>query len=80
MVSITLAVPEQVKKRMEHFNEINWSGFVRKVIVEKTDALTEKETLMKQLKEEEEISDWAVKLQRAGRRGRLDALKKKGLI
>jgi hypothetical protein len=33
----------------------------------------------KQLREEE-ITDWAVKLQRSSRRGRFDELEKKGLI
>lgn len=80
MVSVTLAIPEEVKKRMEHFSEINWSGFVRKAIVQKTEELTWKEKMLKELKKEEETTDWAVKLQRAGRRGRLGALKKKGLI
>ena len=39
MVSITLSVPEEVKKSMETFSEINWSGFVRKSIIEKTEEL-----------------------------------------
>ncbi len=80
MVSVTLAIPEEVKKRMEQFPEINWSGFVRKAIIQKTEELTWEEQMIKELKKEEEITDWAVKLQRAGRRGRLEALKKKGLI
>lgn len=80
MVSITLAVPEKVKKRMERFSEVNWSGFVRKVIIQKTEELTWKEELLKELKGEEELRDWAVKLQRASRQGRLEALKKKGLV
>lgn len=80
MVSVTLAIPEEVKKRMEHFPEINWSGFVRKAIIQKTEELTWKEKMLKELKKEEGITDWTVKLQRVGRRGRLEALKKKGLI
>lgn len=80
MVSITLSVPEEVKKKMEGFSEINWSGFVRKAIIEKTEELTWKEKMLKQLKKEKDITDWAVKLQRSSRRGRYDELKKKGLI
>lgn len=80
MVSVTLAIPEEVKKRMERFTEINWSGFVRKAIIQKTEELTWNEKMLKELKKEEGITDWAVKLQRVGRRGRLEALKKKGLI
>ena len=39
MVSITLSVPEEVKHQMEQFSEINWSGLVRKTIIEKTKEL-----------------------------------------
>lgn len=77
MVSITLSVPEEVKTKMEAFDEINWSGFVRKCIAEKTRAL---ELAEKWAKEEKEISDWSVKLQRTSRKGRFEKLKKKGLI
>jgi len=80
MVSITLAIPENIKKQMEHFQEVNWSGFVRKAIIQKTEELAWKENLLKELKKEEETRDWAVKLQHADRQGRLEVLKKKGLI
>lgn len=80
MVSITLAVPEKIKKQMEQFPEVNWSGFVRKSIIQKTEELVWKEKMLEELKKEEEIQDWAVKLQHMGRKGRLEALKKKGLI
>lgn len=77
MVSITLSIPEEVKRKMEKHDEINWSGFVRKCILEKT---TELEDMGRWLKEEKEISGWAVKLQHASRKGRFEQLKKKGLI
>jgi len=80
MVSITLSVPEDVKKKMEHFSELNWSGFVRKVIIEKTKELSWKEEMMEKLEKEKEIEDWAVKLQHKAREERLKELKKKGLI
>ena len=80
MVSITLSVPEEVKKKMDHFSEINWSGFVREVILEKTEELSWKEEMLKKLKEEEEFTDWSVKLIRAGRKRRLEELERKGLI
>ena len=82
MVSITLSVPEDTRRLMKQFPEINWSGFVRKSIEQKARQLAAFERLKKQLesKEEQEIIDWSVKLQRASRSGRLDALKKKGLL
>lgn len=77
MVSITLSVPEEVKSKMEKHDEINWSGFVRKCIIQKADEL---EGIEKWMKEEKEISNWAVKLQHASRQGRFEELKKKGLV
>ena len=81
MVSITVSVPEEIQKLMKKFPEMNWSGFVRKSIVEKAKKLAEFEELKKRFNEEEkEITNWAVKLQHVGRTGRLESLKKKGLI
>ena len=80
MVSITLSVPEDVKKKMEMFSEINWSGLIRKVIEEKTQELGWREDMMRKAREEEGLADWAVKLQRESRKGRFEELKKKGLV
>lgn len=35
MVNVTLSVPEELKKRMEQFPEINWSEVARQAIKEK---------------------------------------------
>ena len=80
MVSITLSVPEEVKKKMEKHSEINWSGFVRKAIIEKTEKLDWKEDMLKKLEEEQPLFDWAVDLIREGRKGRYEELKKKGVL
>ena len=80
MVSITLSVPEEIKQKMEHFSEINWSGFVRKCISEKANELSWKEHMLQKLKKEEEVTRWAVQLQGQGRKGRFEELKKKGLV
>ncbi|MFT4305190.1 MAG: hypothetical protein ACMXX8_03780 [Candidatus Woesearchaeota archaeon] len=80
MVSITLSVPEDVRKLMKSFPEMNWSGFVRKKIEEKARNLSEIEKLKKQLEKEESNIDWSVKLQRASRSNRLKELKNKGLL
>ena len=80
MVSITLSIPEEVKHKMEHFSEINWSGFVRKIIIEKTKELSWKEEMLKKLKEEKELIDWSVELGRKAKKGRFKELKEKGLI
>jgi len=81
MVSITLSVPEETRKLMKRHEEMNWSGFVRRTIENKVKKLEEWEKLKKKFHDEEkEISNWSVKLQKASRSGRLEALKSKGLI
>jgi len=80
MVSITLSVPIGTREKMKEFSEVNWSGFVRKAIEEKAIALEKIECLKKELDKEKGNDDWAVKLQRASRKGRLEELRKKGLI
>ena len=80
MVSVTLSIPSKTKELMKKFSEINWSGFIRKAIEEKARQLSWKEEMLLKLKKENEFSSWALKAQTASRRGRLDELKKKGLI
>ena len=80
MVSITVSVPEDTRELMKKFPEMNWSGFVRKSIEDKAKEMKEIEHLKKNLRNEQETADWAVKLQNASREGRIDALKKKGLL
>ncbi|MBI4016133.1 MAG: hypothetical protein HY363_00395 [Candidatus Aenigmarchaeota archaeon] len=79
-VSVTLSVPSEIKHAMDEFEEINWSGYIRGCILKKTDELAWKERMLKQFETETETVDWAVKLQKAGRKGRLEELKKKGLL
>jgi hypothetical protein len=73
MVSITLSVPEEVKKRMNEYSEINWSGFVRASIEAKLDKLIWREEMLKKLEAEEEFDEWAVDF---GRKIKKDASKK----
>jgi hypothetical protein len=80
MVSVTLSIPDETRELMKKYDEINWSGFVRKAIEKKTRDMVMFEKWEKESQDEQEINDWAVKLQRASRSGRLDSLKKKGLI
>ncbi len=80
MVSITLSVPVETRDLMKQFPEMNWSGFVRKSIEEKAKELEKVELLKKQLSKEEKLTDWSVALQKKSRSGRLNQLKKKGLL
>ena len=80
MVSITLSVPEEVKTKMDQFPEMNWSGFVRQKILDKIEDLGMKKELLKAFEEEKDIREWAVRAQRRWRKGRLEELKKQGLL
>ena len=46
MPSITLAIPEDLRSKMNRFPEINWSEVARQAIVEKTRVLEQMQTLM----------------------------------
>ncbi|MFT4310027.1 MAG: hypothetical protein ACMXYC_00160 [Candidatus Woesearchaeota archaeon] len=52
MVSITIGIDEQTRQLMKKFPEMNWSGFVRKAIKDKTNELSEKEQILAKLKKE----------------------------
>ncbi len=68
MVSITLSVPEEVRKLMKKFPEVNWSALIRKTIEEKTKQFALKESMLDELKKEEDFNNWAVELIRKGRK------------
>ncbi|MBI2548098.1 hypothetical protein HYW21_01990 [Candidatus Woesearchaeota archaeon] len=80
MVSVTLSLPQDVKEKMKQFPEMNWSGFIRKTILEKVEQLEWKEKMLKQVKKDHEISEWAIELVKPNRRERLKELQKKGWL
>ncbi len=71
MVSITLSVPDDIRKVMKENPEINWSALVRKTIQEKAEQLEMKKGLLNSLKKEKGFIDWSVKLGRDVKKGRL---------
>ncbi len=68
MVSITISVPEEIRELMKKFPEVNWSGMVRKSIIETTKQLQMKEEILRTLKKEEDFNNWAVEVVRKGRK------------
>jgi hypothetical protein len=80
MTTITLAISDELKTKMRNFEEINWSGLVRKTIEEKVQQLQWKERMLKQLEEEHEETEWTIQLGRNMKEIRLQELKKKGII
>lgn len=67
MVSITFSIPEETRKIMKEFPEINWTHIVRSSIEEKAKKLALKKELLKKLKGEKEFIDWSVNVIREGR-------------
>lgn len=68
MVSVTISVPEEIRKLMKRFPEVNWSGLVRQSITEKAKQLALKEEMLKDLDKEKEFNEWAVNIVRTGRK------------
>jgi len=57
MVSITLAIPKEIKKEMELYSEINWSAVARSAILKKIQILREMDKILSksELTEEDAI-------------------------
>ena len=67
MVSVTVSITEEIKKKMEQFPEVNWSGLVRTIIEKKVHNMMWKKEMLKNLEGETEFNNWAVELVRKGR-------------
>jgi hypothetical protein len=80
MVSITLSVSEKTKKLMNQFPEINWSGYIRKRIMQKVDELQWEQRMLEKLKKDQALSDWGLDLVEKDREKRVKELRKKGLL
>ncbi len=80
MVSVTVSLPEEIKKKMEQFPEINWSGLVRRIIEEKVKELKWKEEMRKKLAGEDEFEDWAVEMGRKLKTSATQSLKREKIL
>ena len=77
MVSVTISVPDDVRKLMKQFPEVNWSGLVRTCITEKAKRLEMKQKLLGEFKKEKDFIDWSVELGRKAKKGRYKRLASK---
>lgn len=77
MVNITLAIPEDVKKEMENFPEINWSEIARAAIKKRITLLQE---IRKITKDSELNEKDVIELGKSLKKGRFKKLKEQGLI
>lgn len=82
MVSITISVPEETRKLMKRFPEINWSGFVRASIETRAKQLAWKHEMLEKLRQEDEsgFKDWCIELGQKVNEGVAKELKKKKLL
>lgn len=50
MGNMTLAIPDDLQKKMKHHADVRWSAVARQAIVEKIDALEEVERILEKSK------------------------------
>lgn len=72
MVSVTFAIPDNIKSEMKKLSWVNWSELVSEELL-KRDSLLK---LLGQLKskEEQELTEWSVELGRKAKKGRFKRL------
>ena len=78
MSNITISIPDELKKKIEAFPEINWSGFLKKYIESKVERLVWKESMLKQLESEKEFDEIALEIGDKIKRGVWNRLRKEG--
>jgi len=78
MPNLTLSLPEDIKKNIERFPEVNWSALIKKYIESKVNMLVWKEQMLKQLDSEREFDEEALRLGNEIKQVVWDKLKKEG--
>ncbi len=67
MVSVTVSVSDVVRETMKLHPEVNWSGLVRRAIVDRAEKLVLKKKILDKLDGEKDFNEWAVSVVREGR-------------
>lgn len=80
MATITLAVPDDIRRKMKEFPEMNWSGLVRKTIEERIRLLIWRQQVLNKIEEERQFSDWTIEMGRKVNKGIAQRLKKEGFL
>lgn len=62
MANITLSISEELKRIMNEFPEINWSGLVRVSIENKVKQLIWKKKILEQIESEKEFDEIALEI------------------
>jgi len=80
MATMTLAVPDDVRKKMRLFPQTNWSEIARRAVLQEIERLERLSKLRQRIEQEETQLAWTVDAGRELKRGRAQALKKQGLL
>ncbi len=78
MSNITISIPDELKKKMEAFPEINWSGFLKRYIESKVERLLWKESMLRKLESEKEFDEIALEIGDKIKQGVWNRLRKEG--
>ena len=78
MATMTLSVPEDIKKQMKQFPQVNWSAIARKAVNQELERQQRLSEIKRRLAQED--TEWAVKMGRKLKQGRAQELRKRGLI
>lgn len=80
MATMTVSIPDELKFEMNEFEEINWSGFIRKQIANKISKTKLKESIADKIDEDMRDGRFWVEKLKASRIERIKKLKSEGLI
>jgi hypothetical protein len=80
MATITLSIPEDVRKKMKRFDQVNWSSIARKAVIAQIAEIERKEKLRALLKKEEKDLAWTIDLGSQMKKKRIAQLREKGFI
>lgn len=78
MVNITLSIPEELRKMMKEFPDVNWSGLVRLSIEERIKKLSWKKKMLEELEYERDHENHALDIGNKIKEGMWKKYKKKG--
>ncbi len=80
MATMTISIPDDVKLAMSNLDEVNWSGFIRKKVVDKINMIKLKESISGKVEQDMKESQFWVEKVREDRKERVKRLKAEGLI
>jgi hypothetical protein len=78
MPNITLSLSEELKRKMEEFPEVNWSGLMKKYLESRVEKLAWKDKMLKYLENEKSFEEEAIIIGNKMKRNAWEKLKKEG--